>query len=113
MQHQYQWRMGLVRAMPVQVDEVAVSQPQSFAVTLQLRQLAPEWPPQGLQVGIGQADGRTECGVGAGHAGWLMMCLASLPRNSAAVPAPLVGVKVQLQAWHRWGVATHYTPPGG
>ncbi|MNH23840.1 hypothetical protein D3C79_837520 [compost metagenome] len=44
-QHQHQRRIRLVRAMPVQVDEVAIGQPQPFAVALQRWQLAPERAP--------------------------------------------------------------------
>ncbi|MNE81457.1 hypothetical protein D3C80_1781110 [compost metagenome] len=79
MQHEHQWRLCLMRAMPVEVDEVAIGQPQALAVALQLRQLAPQGAPQRLQVGIGQADGRTEGGAWAGHAGQLMMCLPRVP----------------------------------
>jgi hypothetical protein len=86
MQHQHQRRIGLVRAMPVEVDEVAVGQPQAFAVALQLA-AATRWP-QGLQVGIARPK------AGEWRWGWacwaLMMCLP-LARNSATVPAPLVG----------------------
>lgn len=69
MQHQYQWRMGLVRAMPVQVDEVAVSQPQSFAVTLQLRQLAPEWPHKVCRWGLDRPMAGRNVALGLGMLG--------------------------------------------
>lgn len=52
MQHKYQRCMCLMRAMPVEVDEVTVGQPQPFAVALQVWQLAPQRPPQRLQVGV-------------------------------------------------------------
>ncbi|MNO72543.1 hypothetical protein D3C76_634950 [compost metagenome] len=89
--------MRLVRAVPVQVYEIAIGQPQPFAVALQFGQLAPQGPPQGLQVGVGQADGRAECGAGAGHAGRLVMCLPRVPWNSATVPALLVDRRCNRQ----------------
>lgn len=79
MQHQHQRRIGLVRAVPVEVEEVAVGQPQAFAFAGQFGELAPQRAPQGLQVRIGQAGGRAERGGEAGHAGRLVMCPPRVP----------------------------------
>lgn len=60
MQHQYQGRVDAVRAVPVEVEEVAVVEPQAFALPVQVGGLAPQRPPQGLQVRIAEAECRDE-----------------------------------------------------
>lgn len=61
--------MRLVRAVPVQVDEVAIGQPQPLAVALQFGQLAPQWPPQGLQVGLDRPMAGRNVALGLGMLG--------------------------------------------
>jgi len=46
--------------MPVEVEEIAVFQPQAFALTIKVYGLAPQRPPQGLQVRIAEAEGGDE-----------------------------------------------------
>ena len=60
MQHQHQRRLGAVRAMPVEVEEVAVIQPQAFTLAIKVDGFAPQRPPQGLQVRVAEAEGGGE-----------------------------------------------------
>ncbi|MNN24040.1 hypothetical protein D3C81_1374540 [compost metagenome] len=64
MQGQHQRCAGLVWAVPVQVEEVAIVQPQALAAPLQTERLAAEGRPEGLQVGAGQPPGGLETGAG-------------------------------------------------
>jgi hypothetical protein len=60
MQHQHQRRFGAVRAVPVEIEEVAILKPQAFALALDVRGFAPQRPPQGLQVRVAEAEGGGE-----------------------------------------------------
>ncbi len=60
MQHQHQRRLHVMGAMPVEVEKVAIVQPQAFALTLDRGGGTPQRPPQGLQVGVAEAEGGFE-----------------------------------------------------
>ncbi|MNN41173.1 hypothetical protein D3C81_1552750 [compost metagenome] len=60
MQYQHQWCIGGVRAVPVEIEKVAIFKPQAFAFTLDMYGFAPQRPPQGLQVRIAEAEGGVE-----------------------------------------------------
>ena len=62
-QHQNQWRIGAVRAMPVKVEEVTVCKPQAFTFAVQVGGFAPERSPQGLQVRVAEAEGWRKAGA--------------------------------------------------
>ena len=52
-QQHHQRRLGVVRAVPVQVDKVAIGQPQSLTRALQGDGCAQKRRPEGLQMGAG------------------------------------------------------------
>src|SRR3546814_16426920 len=58
--HQHQWRIDSVGAMPVEIEKVAVLQPQALTFPSDVGGLAPQRPPQGLQVRVAKAQGRDE-----------------------------------------------------
>lgn len=41
MQHQHQWRLRVMRTMPVEVQKIAVFQPQAFALAFDMGRRAP------------------------------------------------------------------------
>jgi len=47
-------------AVPVQIEKVAVIQPQALALALQVSGRAPQRAPQGLQVRVAKAEGGDE-----------------------------------------------------
>lgn len=68
---QHQGGVGLVRAVPVQVEKVAIGQPQALALALQAWCVAQQRGPECLGMGAGQPPGGLErSGGGEGH-GWL------------------------------------------
>jgi len=46
--------------MPVEVEKVAVVQPQAFALAFDVRGRAPQRPPQRLQMRVAEAEGGFE-----------------------------------------------------
>ncbi len=66
-QHQHQWRLRVMGPMPVEVEKVAVVQPQAFALAFDMGGRAPQRPPQGLQVGVAEAEGGFEQLRGRDH----------------------------------------------
>ncbi|MNE47599.1 hypothetical protein D3C80_1420110 [compost metagenome] len=74
-QHQHQGGIGLVRTVPVEVEEIAIGQPQALALAVQGCRLAPERPPKRLQMRIAQPQGGFEGAGGGGiHRGVLADC---------------------------------------
>ncbi len=60
MQHQHQGRLHVMGAMPVEIEEVAILQPQALTLTLDVGGRPPQRPPQCLQVGVAEAEGGFE-----------------------------------------------------
>ncbi|MNC81896.1 hypothetical protein D3C75_1351840 [compost metagenome] len=53
--------------MPVEVEEVAIFEPQALTFTFEVGGFAPQRTPQGLQVRIAEAEGRGEAIWRMGH----------------------------------------------
>ncbi|MNG40693.1 hypothetical protein D3C84_1293980 [compost metagenome] len=48
--------------MPVKVEEVAILEPQAFTLAFEVGGFTPQRSPQGLQVRVAEAEGRSEGG---------------------------------------------------
>ncbi|MCY1175406.1 hypothetical protein D9M73_156420 [compost metagenome] len=67
MQYQHQRCVGAVRAVPVEIEKIAIFKPQAFAFAADVHGFTPQRPPQGLQVRIAEAEGGGEAFWRMGH----------------------------------------------
>ncbi|MNE11578.1 hypothetical protein D3C80_1043430 [compost metagenome] len=66
MQDQHQGRIGLVRAVPVEIEKVAIGQPHPFTLMVQGNFLSTQGTPERLQVRVSQPPTGCEHGRRAG-----------------------------------------------
>ncbi|MNT75474.1 hypothetical protein D3C72_2143720 [compost metagenome] len=53
--------------MPIEVEEVAIVEPEAFSLAFDVRGFAPQRTPQGLQVRVAEAEGGGEAFWQMGH----------------------------------------------